>query len=108
MAKEILRTKGDIQLTGKNWPAQFLKRHPALKSVFISPQDRNRQLSEDPNIISHWFELYYDTVTTHNIKLEDIYNIDEKGAAIGIIRKERYIVSKSEKRPKTTQDGNRE
>jgi hypothetical protein len=39
---------------------------------------------------------------------EDIYNIDEKGAAIGVIGKQRYIVSKSEKRPKSTQDGNRE
>jgi hypothetical protein len=108
MAEELLQAKGDTQPIGKNWPAHFLIRHPALKSVFVSPQDRNRQLSEDPDIISHWFELYYDTVTEHNIEPEDTYNMDEKGAAMGIAGEERCIVSKSEKRPKTAQDGNRE
>jgi hypothetical protein len=34
--------------------------------------------------------------------------MDEKGAAMGVIKKERCIVSKSKKRPKTTQDGNQE
>ena len=108
MAEELLRAKGDTQLIGQNWPAKFIRRHPNLKSVFIAPQDRNRQLSEDPDIIAHWFELYKDTIDEHNIEPEDIYNIDEKGAALEITGKERCIVSKSEKRPKTTQDGNRE
>jgi hypothetical protein len=34
--------------------------------------------------------------------------MDEKGAAMGIIAKERCIVSKSEKTPTIVQDGNRE
>jgi len=108
MAEELLQAKGQTQRTGKNWPGQFLKRHPTLKSVFISPQDRNRQLSEDPEIITHWFELYHNVVSEHNIQPEDTYNIDEKGAAMGIIVEERCIVSKSEKQPKSVQDGNRE
>jgi hypothetical protein len=53
MAKELLKGKGDIKPIGKNWPRAFLDRHPKLKSVFTSPQDRNRQLSEDYDVISH-------------------------------------------------------
>jgi hypothetical protein len=47
-------------------------------------------------------------VKEHDIQPEDTYNMDEKGAAMGAIGKQRCIVSKSEKRPKSTQDGNRE
>ena len=76
--------------------------------MFTTPQDRNRQLSEDYDIIAHWFDLYRETVEEHDIQPEDTYNMDEKGAAMGVIGKQRYIVSKSERRPKSTQDGNRE
>jgi hypothetical protein len=55
MADELLRAKGETQLIGLNWPSRFLARYPKLKSVFIDPRNRNRQLSEDPDIIIHWF-----------------------------------------------------
>jgi hypothetical protein len=97
MANELLEVKGDIELIGDNWPSRFLTRHPKLKSVFIDPRNRNRQLSEDPNIITYWFQLYKETVDEHNIEPEDTYNMDEKGAAMGLIAKERCIVSKSDK-----------
>ena len=42
IAEELLVAKGDTKLIGKNWPSKFLKRYPALKSVFTTPQDRNR------------------------------------------------------------------
>jgi hypothetical protein len=47
-------------------------------------------------------------VKEHNIQPEDTYNINEKEAAIGVIKKQRCIVLKSKKRPKSTQDRNRE
>ncbi len=47
-------------------------------------------------------------VKEHNIELSDIYNIDERGACLGEAGIERYIVSKSEKRPKSIHDGSRE
>jgi hypothetical protein len=108
MAEELLVAKGDTNPIGVNWPSSFLKRHPLLKSVFTTPQDRNRQLSEDYDIIAHWFDLYQETVEEHSIQPEDTYNMDEKGVVMGVIRKQRCIVSKSEKRPKSTQDGSRE
>jgi hypothetical protein len=102
IAEELLIAKGDTDPIGKNWPGAFIKRHITLKSVFITPQDRNRQLSEDYDIIDYWFKLYSETVKEHDIRPEDIYNMDEKGAALGVTGKQRCIVSKSEKRPKST------
>jgi hypothetical protein len=108
MVEELLIAKGDTDPIGKNWPGSFIERYTILKSVFITPQDRNRQLSEDYNFIDYWFKLYSKTVKEHDIRPEDTYNIDEKGAALGVTGKQRCIVSKSKKRPKSTQDGNRE
>ena len=67
MAKELLVAKGDTNKVGVNWPSSFLKRHPLLKSVFTTPQDRNRQLSEDYNIIAYWFDLYQKVIKKHDI-----------------------------------------
>ena len=67
MTKELLITKGDTDPIRKNWPSGFLKRHPRLKSVFMTLQDRNRQLSEDYDIIAHWFDLYRETVEEYSI-----------------------------------------
>ena len=108
MAQELLKAKGDTRPLGKNWPSAFLDRHPNIKSVFTTPQDRNRQLSEDWDIISHWFQLYEETIKKYTIQPEDTYNMDEKGVALGQGLKTRCIVSKSEKRPKSSQDGSRE
>jgi hypothetical protein len=47
-------------------------------------------------------------VKEHDIKAKDTYNIDEKGAVIRVIREQRCIVSKNEKRPKSVEDRNRE
>jgi hypothetical protein len=108
MAGELLKAKGDIEPLGKNWTSTFLKRHSDLKSVFTNPQDRNRQLSEDWEIMSYWFQLYKETLEEYVVKPDNIYNMDEKGVALGQGMKVRSIVSKSNKQPKSSHDGNRE
>jgi hypothetical protein len=111
MAEELLVAKGenlDKNPLGKNWPSAFLKRHPDLKSMFTTPQDKNRYFSEDYDTIKHFFDLYSETIAEHNVEPGDTYNMDEKGAMMGVIGQQRCIVSKAEKRPKSAQDGNRE
>ena len=97
MAEELLKAKGDTEPLGKNWTSIFLKRYTDLKSVFTTLQDRNRQLSEDWEIMSHWFQLYKETLEKYDIKPDNIYNMDEKGVALGQGMKVRSIVSKSNK-----------
>ena len=108
MVAELLRGKGDTKPVSKNWLLIFLRWHLKLKSGFTTSQDRNRQLSEDYDIISYWFKVYRQTVKDHNIKPKDTYDADEKGAIIGVTAKQQCIVSKSEKRPKSSQDKSQE
>jgi hypothetical protein len=88
MAEELLIAKGEDLTKNplrKNWQSSFLSRYLDLKSMFITPQDKNRYLSEDYGIISYFFDLYSETVTEHDIQPEDTYNMDKKGAMIGVI-----------------------
>jgi hypothetical protein len=48
--------------------------------------------------LSHWFELYQTTVQQYNIKLENRYNMDEKGVMMGYIGKVKVIISKYDKK----------
>jgi hypothetical protein len=108
MAVQLLKARGDTEDLGKNWQARFLRRHPSLKSTFSTPQDKNRVLAGEEDVITHFFDLYAKKKEMFNIQDEDIYNIDEKGAIMGVIGKLKVIVSKHEKKPKMTQDRSRE
>jgi hypothetical protein len=54
--------------------------------------------------MSYWFELYQKTINNYNIQPEETYNTDKKGVIIGVIGKQRYIVLKSKKNPKLSQN----
>jgi hypothetical protein len=64
-----------------------------LKAKFYGGLDQQRALASDLAILSHWFDLYKETITKYNVDLLDIYNIDEKGILIGLIHKTKVIVS---------------
>lgn len=76
---------------GSNWVKRFLFRHPELESRFTPPKDRDQIVAECPKVINCWFELLNAQIFKHKIKKEDIYNMDEKGYAMGLIGKARVI-----------------
>jgi hypothetical protein len=86
MANLLLKHRGDDtpKTVGKNWPTQYIKRHPGLSSRFSRKYDYKRALMEDPNIIIEWFKLVERTITQYGITSDDIYNFDESGFAMGI------------------------
>ena len=87
---------------------QFLKRHPILKSKFITGLEKDRVAAEDPDIIKAWFELVDYHVTKNAVEKEDIHNMDEKGVMMGASEKVKVIISKNEKRQYMTASGSRE
>jgi hypothetical protein len=93
MAVELLQAKGDYKELGIRWTDQFFAWHPDLKTKFYRGLDRQHALASDPAILSHWFDLYKETITKYNVNLLDIYNIDEKGILIGLIHKTKVIIS---------------
>jgi 4-hydroxybenzoate polyprenyltransferase len=108
MASALLRAKGDTKDLGMRWIDQFLYRHPALKSKFVSGLEKNRVAAEDPAIVKHWFELVKQQIVDNAVEMEDIFNMDEKGVMMGAAEKTRVIISKHEKKQYMTASGSRE
>jgi hypothetical protein len=86
MANLLLEARGEtpVQRVGKNWPKNYLNRHPELTSRFSRRYDYQRALMEDPIIIQEWFDLFQNTIIKYGILSDDIYNFDESGFAMGI------------------------
>ena len=45
MAQELLTTKGDTKLLGKNWTQKFLSRNEDIRTKYIPPLDKERALA---------------------------------------------------------------
>ena len=97
IAIDLLRAKGDIEELGIYWTRSFLLRYPELKKKFVVGLDKERSLAQNPDIITNWFQLFRDIVKEYDINSNDIYNIDEKGILIGVIKKVKVLVSKYKK-----------
>ena len=91
-----------------NWYVGFLDRHPQLRARYIPPLDKERVLAEDPSIITAYFNLFVSTMAEYKIHLDDVYNMDKKGYMMGVIRKFRAIVARSQKDAFMAQPGTRE
>ena len=96
MANDLLLAKGDEVPIGLNWPKKFMKRHPEIKSVYISPLDKERAMAQDPTILQGWFDLYLKLRTEFEVEKHNIYNMDEKGFMMGVIAKLRVMLNKYE------------
>ena len=110
MAIELLCLKGDTAPLGVNWNQKFLRRHPNLATRFTQSLDKERAMMHDTEKIEAWFELFARVMIEYDIQLEDLYNMDEKGFAMGILGSLQVICSKHERAQKAliTQCGNRE
>jgi hypothetical protein len=62
MANEILLEKGSHAPIGVNWHLKFLKRHPELRSALSRPIDKQRIMSEDPDVFIYFFRVFEETV----------------------------------------------
>ena len=109
MAEELLRAKGDLAPLGVNWIKKFISRNPLIKSIYVPALDNQRALAEDPVIFSHWFDLFLRLKSEYEIQDHDVYNMDEKGFAMGVQGSKHVMINKTEKKkPETSQPGNRE
>ncbi|ODM16160.1 hypothetical protein SI65_08594 [Aspergillus cristatus] len=86
MANLLLAKRGSttIETVGEKWVYNFTQRHPQLKSRFSQRYDYQRAKQEDSKVIQKWFDTIQRTITEHGILLENIYNFDETGFAMGL------------------------
>lgn len=99
----------DVSCVGPQWYKRFLYRHPDLKAVQSRSLDYDRAKANDPTSILEYFQLVKDTMEKYRIKTKRVFNMDEKGFLIGLIRKSmKVIISSSEKNSFLRQPGNRQ
>ena len=94
-ANSILREKfkgDDIPSVGTKWTTRFLRRHNYFKSL-QKKLNSDRQLSENLDRITEYFQRLQTVITEEGIVPEDIWNMDETGFQIGV-GKDQLIVTK--------------
>ena len=72
-----------INLLGKNWMPQFLKRHSVLAVKFVSRIDHQHAYSSNLRINTH-FQKLGKILWEYKFKPQGITNVDEKGFVMGI------------------------
>jgi hypothetical protein len=95
-----------------SWISRFLARHRNhLILQWTNDMDRNRHQADTEDSYRQYFELLQAKIQEYNVEPQHIYNMDEKGFAIGVNSKQKRIFSKHlfEQKRKTAglQDGNR-
>ena len=107
MADKLLEARGG-QPTGIRWPDNFIKRTPELKTKWTRRYDRQRALTEDPQIIGTWFDLVQATRIKYGILDADTYNFDETGFMMGVISSQLVVTGSHQRgKPKLIQPGGR-
>lgn len=93
MANILLSARGTIpiQSVGENWVYKFIKRRPEIKTCYSRRYDYRRAKCEDPKTIKEWFNCVQITIMQYGIALEDIYNFDETGFAMGLVATARVV-----------------
>lgn len=86
MADILLAARGSHPppTVGSNWPDNFIRRHPELRTRLSIRYDYQRALNEDPSTVQR-------TIDENGIQLEDIYNFDETGFAMGLISTQKVV-----------------
>ena len=70
---------------GENWVYKFIKRRDELKASYTRLYDYRRAQCEDPIAIKKWSNCVQITIMQYGIAIEDIYNFDETGFAMGLV-----------------------
>ena len=69
---------------GESWPKRFLARHPDLKVKMTSNLEKCRAKALNKTAVEGYFDILEEVVHEYHIKPENEWNMDEKGAQLGI------------------------
>ena len=72
---------------GQLWASRFLSRHEDYRSKWPRMLDQSRWINTGPDVAVEWFELVKHTMDKHHIPSGNCYNMDEKGAMMGVCGK---------------------
>ncbi|KHJ32976.1 hypothetical protein EV44_g3566 [Erysiphe necator] len=104
MAQIILGLKNtnpqtNVRKLGTKWPYRFVKRRPVIKAKLSRGLDYKRYMMENIPILEKWFDQEKDVVDRYGIQPGDIYNFDESGFMMGVV-KGFYVIARADKQGK--------
>lgn len=108
MAKHLMECKGDHEDLGVHWYQSFLNRHPKFKIRYSRALDQSRKDAGNESTFRQWFSLFNATIEKYGIATGDIYNMDEKGVAMGLSDSAKVIIPRCQRAAFEVQPGNRE
>jgi len=80
---EITQNSISIEKFGDQWIQRFIRRGSELATVQLRKMDLSRVKDTSYERLSKWFNDLRSAIDEYNISIENIYNMDESGFAIG-------------------------
>jgi hypothetical protein len=97
VASRQTNTPSSTTVTGHEWLYRFLNRHPNLKATYSRQLESARHKEATSERISAWFDAFHTRVQERKYLPCNIYNMDEKGFAVGGTQSTRIIVDSAQK-----------
>jgi len=93
---------------GTTWVQRFLHRRPELETTVSRTIEAARVKEISKAKVSGWFDEFEKTITTYQITVENMYNMDETGFSIGCIKAAKVVVNKTLKTKRQAHPGRQE
>ena len=93
---------------GESWPKRFLARHADLKVKTMTSLEKCHAKALNPAAVKGLYDILRGVVEEFGIKLENTWNMDEKGVQLGIGVKVTAIIDRDQSTVYSVKDGNRE
>jgi DDE superfamily endonuclease/Tc5 transposase DNA-binding domain/helix-turn-helix, Psq domain len=93
---------------GDSWVQRFIHRHPKLETAFSRAIEVARIKDITREDLDCWFDEFEKTIGEKNIRVEDMYNMDETGFAIGTVQNSYVVIKKDSKMRYQAQPGRQE
>ena len=77
---------------GERWSARFLSRHPYLQTIMPRLIEVARVKETSFEALKHYFDAIHSVFEEHDIRTENIYNMDESRFAIGAIEATKVVI----------------
>jgi hypothetical protein len=104
----ICRVSGGSTRLGRHWIYRFIHRHPEIATKIGRKIDHERVQAVTPDIVQAFFTQVAATVSNYQVKVRNIWNMDETGTALGVCTNQTVLGSASTRSTYVQRPENRE
>lgn len=97
MAQRLLRANDDLCPLGKKWGTTFIQRNPRVSSIIGQRVKASRIIGTSPEHIQDFFTRLSRVQAEHQVRAENMWNMDEYGIALGICTNTKVLANAKKK-----------